>query len=406
MNLLFAWRYFRTGQKLSVINLIARISMVAIGVGALSLVIVLSVFNGFEDLVKGLYNDFYADIRVVPAKGKRMILSNTKLDSIRAIPGIYGVSCFVEEKAVLNGAFQAIVTVKGVDSSYTRVTRINSPEHLLRGTFTVGTVDNPSIVVGAGIENAAGVEVEKYQYPAVLYLPNKQAARLASEEGLNAYSVKPAGTFAVQQEFDNKYIFTNLPFLQFMLGMQADEYSGLEIKVREDVGKVQQTLQQQLGKEYQVETRYQQNMGLYRVMKTEKWFIYVILSLILVVASFNIIGSLTMLVLEKQKDIAILKAMGAGDVRIRRIFLLEGLILGVLGGGIGMLLAVIICKAQIHFKLLKLGGSTFIIDYYPVAIRWMDLLLVGATILTITVIAAWIPAYRAGKRSFSLRSSV
>lgn len=379
--------------------------MVAIGVGALSLVIVLSVFNGFEDLVKGLYNDFYADIRVVPAKGKRMILSNSKLDSIRAISGIDGLSCVVEEKAVLNGAFQAIVTVKGVDSSYTQVTRINSPEHLLRGTFTLGTVDNPSIVVGAGIENAAGLEVEKYQYPAVLYLPNKQAAKLASAEGLNAYSVKPAGTFAVQQEFDNKYIFTNLPFLQFMLGMQTDEYSGLEIRVREDAGKVQQTLQQQLGKDYQVETRYQQNMGLYRVMKTEKWFIYVILSLILVVASFNIIGSLTMLVLEKQKDIAILKAMGAGDVRIRRIFLLEGLMLGVMGGGIGMLLAVIICEAQIHFKLLKLGGSTFIIDYYPVAIRWTDLLMVGATILTITVVAAWIPSYRAGKRSFSLKST-
>ena len=379
--------------------------MVAIGVGALSLVIVLSVFNGFEDLVKGLYNDFYADIRVVPASGKRMIMRNTKLDSIRAIPGIYGVSCVVEEKAVLNGAFQAIVTVKGVDSSYTKVTRINSPAHLLRGAFSLGTVDNPSIVVGAGIENAAGVEVEKYQYPAVLYLPNKQAAKLASEDGLNAYSVKPAGTFAVQQEFDNKYIFTNLPFLQFMLGMQADEYSGLEIKVRDDAGTVQQALQKLLGKEYQVETRYQQNMGLYRVMKTEKWFIYIILSLILVVASFNIIGSLTMLVLEKQKDIAILKAMGAGDVRIRRIFLLEGLILGVIGGGTGMLLAVIICMAQIHFKLLKLGGSTFIIDYYPVAIRWNDLVLVGATILAITLIAAWIPAYRAGKRSFSLKST-
>ena len=194
-----------------------------------------------------------------------------------------------------NGAFQAIVTVKGVDSAYTTVTRINSPEHLLRGSYSLGTVDNPSIVVGAGIENAAGLEVEKYQYPAVLYLPNKQAAKLASEEGLNAYSVKPAGTFAVQQEFDNKYIFTNLPFLQFMLGMQADEYSGVEIKVREDAGTVQQVLQAQLGKEFQVETRYQQNMGLYRVMKTEKWFIYVILSLILVVASFNIIGSLTML---------------------------------------------------------------------------------------------------------------
>ena len=190
-----------------------------------------------------------------------------------------------------------------------------------------------------------------------------------------------------------------------MLGMQPDEYSGVEMRITGNPATVQQQLQETLGKDFLVETRYQQNMGLYRVMKTEKWFIYVILTLILVVAAFNIIGSLTMLVLEKQKDIAILHAMGATKARIRNIFLLEGLLLGVLGGGAGMLLATLICQAQIHFKLLKLGGSTFIIDYYPVAMRFPDFLLVGITILCITLAAAWIPAYRAGRRSFSLKST-
>ena len=379
--------------------------MLAIGVGALSLIIVLSVFNGFEDLVKGLYNDFYADIRVVPARGKIMRLSDQQLQSIRGIRGVEAISRVVEEKAVLNGAFQTIVTVKGVDSLYTAVTNIDTSVHMIKGKFLLGSVEYPSIVVGVGIKNAAGLEVEQYQYPAVLYLPNKQAARLTAEEGLHSFTVKPTGAFAVQQEFDNKYVFTNLPFVQFMLGMQPDEYSGVEMRITGNPATIQQQLQETLGKDFLVETRYQQNMGLYRVMKTEKWFIYVILTLILVVAAFNIIGSLTMLVLEKQKDIAILHAMGATKARIRNIFLLEGLLLGVLGGGTGMLLGTLICQAQIHFKLLKLGGSTFIIDYYPVAMRFPDFLLVGITILCITLAAAWIPAYRASRRSFSLKST-
>ncbi len=404
MNLLFAWRYFTTGQKASVINWMSRISLLAIGVGATALIIVLSVFNGFEDLVKGLYNDFYADVRVVPDRGKIMRITQPQLAQIKQLPGVLAVSRIVEEKAVLNGAFQTVVTLKGVDSQYTSVTNINTPQHLLRGNFSLGDAAQPSIVVGVGIENAAGLEVEKYKYPAVVYLPNKEASRLTSEEGLHSSTVIPTGTFAVQQEFDNKYVFTNLAFMQYMLSLQPDEYAALEMRVNGDPAAVQSAIQQVLGKDYRVETRYQQNMGLYRVMKTEKWFIFVVLTLILAVAAFNIIGSLTMLVLEKKKDIAILQAMGASSGRIHFIFLLEGLLLGIIGGGIGMLLAALICQLQLQFKLIKLGGSTFIIDYYPVAMRAGDFALVGITLLVITVIAAWIPARKAGQQGYSLKS--
>lgn len=382
----------------------SRISLIAIGVGATSLVIVLSVFNGFEDLVKGLYNDFYADIRVVPSRGKIMRLSDHRLQQMKQLPGVATLSRVVEENAVLSGAFQTIVTLKGVDSQYTSVTHINTPQHLLRGNFSLGDANEPAIVVGVGIENAAGLEVEKYQYPAVVYLPNKQASRLISEEGLHSSTVKPRGTFAVQQEFDNKYVFTNLAFMQYMLSLQPDEYSAVEMKVNGDPNQVQTSLQQILGNEYLVETRYQQNMGLYRVMKTEKWFIFVVLALILAVAAFNIIGSLTLLVLEKKKDIAILQAMGASQQRIRLIFLLEGLLLGVIGGGGGMLLASIICWIQWQFKPIKLAGSTFIIDYYPVAMRLEDVGWVGATLMVITLAAAWIPAQRAARQGYSLKS--
>jgi lipoprotein-releasing system permease protein len=387
VNLLFAWRYFTMGQKASVINWMSRISLLAIGVGATALIIVLSVFNGFEDLVKGLYNDFYADVRVVPDRGKIMRITPAQLSQMKQLPGVLALSRVVEEKAVLNGAFQTVVTLKGVDSQYTSVTNINTPQHL-----------------GVGIEIAARLEVEKYRYPAVVYLPNKQASRLTSEEGLHSSTVIPTGTFAVQQEFDNKYVFTNLAFMQYMLSLQPDEYAALEMRVDGDPAVVQSAIQQMLGKDFRVETRYQQNMGLYRVMKTEKWFIFVVLTLILAVAAFNIIGSLTMLVLEKKKDIAILQAMGASSGRIHFIFLLEGLLLGIIGGGIGMLLAALICQLQLQFKLIKLGGSTFIIDYYPVAMRAGDFALVGITLLLITVIAAWIPARKAGQQGYSLKS--
>lgn len=404
MNFLFAWRYFRSNKSTNAINIIAWISMVAIAVGTAALIVVLSVFNGFEDLVKGLYADFYADMRIVPASGKTFRLPASLLADIKATKGVAVYSLVAEEKAVLNGAFQTIVSVKGVDAQYTSVTRINTPNHIPRGSFETGTIDAPKLVVGAGIENAAGLSVTKAQYPATLYLPNRQAAKLIADDGLNAFTVTPSGTFAVQQEFDNKYVYSNLGFVKYMLGMQADEYSALELKITGDPDTVKKRLQTLLGKGFTVETRYEQNKSLYAVMQVEKWVIYGILSLILVVAAFNMIGALTMLVLEKQTDIAVLKAMGADEKKVQYIFLSEGLLLAGLGGGTGILLATLVCWLQLKFHLVKLGGDTFIIDYYPVKLVAGDFLLVTITVALIAILAAWIPSRKASLQLFSLKS--
>ena len=170
----------------------------------------------------------------------------------------------------------------------------------------------PKLVVGAGIENAAGLNVVQGLYPVTIYLPNRQAAKLIADDGLNSFNVTPAGTFAVQQDFDNKYVFSNLAFVKYMLGMAADEYSAIEIKVSDDPDKVKKLIQAQLGNSFLVETRYEQNKSLYAVMQVEKWVIYGILSLILIVAAFNMIGALTMLVLEN-KRISCIKSHGAGE---------------------------------------------------------------------------------------------
>jgi lipoprotein-releasing system permease protein len=404
LNFLFAWRYFKSNKSTNAINVIAWISITAIAVGSAALIIVLSVFNGFEDLVKGLYADFYADMRIVPSRGKTFHLSSQQAQQIKNTKGVAIISYVAEEKAVLNGALQTIVSIKGVDENYTLINKINTPKHIPRGKFDLGTVADPKLVVGAGIENAAGIEVEKGMFPATIYLPNRNAAKLISDDGLNAFTVLPTGTFMVQQDFDNKYVFSNLAFVKYMLNMKDDEFSALEMKVSADPDKVKKILQAQLGKDFLVETRYEQNRSLYAVMQVEKWVIYGILSLILVVAAFNMIGALTMLVLEKQKDIAVLKAMGANEQMVQRIFLSEGILLAALGGGAGIVLATIICWLQVKFKLLKLGGNTFIIDHYPVKMVASDYVLVIATVALIAILASWIPSRKASLQLFSLKS--
>ncbi len=401
MNLLFAWRYFRSKKSTNAINIIAWISVMAIAVGSAALIIILSVFNGFEDLVKGLYSDFYADMRIVPSSGKTFHITPLQLKQISNTGGVAVVSFVAEEKAVLNGAFQTIVSIKGVDEKYTSINKMS--HHIARGKFSLGSIDAPELVVGAGIENAAGVSIEK-GYPLTIYLPNRQASKLSSSDGLNAFNVIPSGTFLLQQDFDDKYVFSNVGFVKYMLNMDADEFSAIELKIAGNPDKIKKVLQTQLGKGFLVETRYEQNKSLYAVMQLEKWVIYGILSLILVVAAFNMIGALTMLVLEKQKDIAVLKAMGANSQTIQKIFLTEGLLLAGFGGMAGILLATAICWIQIIFQPLKLGGNTFIIDYYPVKMIVTDYILVISTVALIAVIAAWIPSRKASLQKFSLKS--
>lgn len=401
MNLLFAWRYFRSKKTTNAINIIAWIAITAIAVGTASLIIILSVFNGFEDLVKGLYGDFYPAYKVVPLKGKIVELSAAKAAQLKAIKDIKAYSFVAEEKALLTGAYQTIVTIKGVENNYTQVNPIQ--QYIRRGSFELGNASIPGIVMGGGIENAAGINTEQVLEAATLYFPNRNG-NLLTGDGLNSFSVIPSGAFIVQQEFDNKYAFTNLAFVQYMLGLKSNEYSAIEINAKENNNNLVKQLQNILGDQVKIQTRYQQNATLYSVMQLEKWVIYGILSLILVVAAFNMIGALSMLVLEKQKDIAVLRALGASSNRIRQIFLLEGLLLAAIGAGAGIVLGGGICWLQEQFHLIKLGGSTFIIDYYPVKIMPLDFILVLLTVTAISFTAAWVTAQKTSAQPFELRT--
>ena len=406
MNYKFAWRYFKSKKTTNAINIIAWVSVTAIAVVTAAIIIVLSVFNGFESLVKGLYSDFYADIKIAATQNKTITLSQQKLHALAKLNGIASYSCIVEEKAVLlNDTYQSIIVLKGVDDNYTTVNNINN--YVKRGKFATGNANQPQIILGAGIENAIAADVEFAVKPLLLYLPNKKrTTSISSLESFNSATITPVGTFLVQQEFDNKYTFTNLAFVKYMLDIASDEYTSIEIKIAPTANpnQVKKDLQIYLGNNFKVATRYEQNASLYKIMQVEKWFIYALLSLILLVASFNIVGALTMLVLEKQKDIHILKAMGANNQLIQKIFLTEGVLLAAIGGSLGIVIAIIICVPQQKFHLIKLQGGTFIIDYYPVQMQPLDFLLTIITIAIISFMAAYIPSKKAAIITESLKS--
>ncbi|KIC96117.1 FtsX-like permease family protein [Flavihumibacter solisilvae] len=407
MNFLFAWRYFKSKKSTNAINIIAWVSVSAVIVGTASLIVVLSVFNGFEDLVKSLYATFYTDIKVVPASGKVMKLSGSQLKAIAGIPGVASWSQVMEEKALLkNGEASTIAYLKGVDSNYTSVTTV--ADQVFAGKFATGDADKPFAVLGVGIENALGLWSDRTLLPLTAYLPRRGAGMNAVDpmQSLSAENLYTSGSFAIQQDFDNKYVITNLPFMRRMLNLAPDEFGALEISIDKgaDEEEVRRVIAGLLGNKFSVLTRYQQNQGLYSIMQMEKWVIYGVLSLILVVAAFTMIGSLTMLVLEKRKDIQVLKAMGATNGRVQSIFISEGFLLAAIGAIAGTILAFIICWAQVKYKLVALEGGTFVIDYYPVKFHPRDFLLVFGTVIVVSFLASWFPAKKGAMEPVQLRS--
>jgi lipoprotein-releasing system permease protein len=402
----FAWRYFKAKKSTNAINIISWVSVTAIMIGTASLIIILSAFNGFESLVKSLYSSFYTDLRVMPVKGKILTLTREQAQKIGQFPGIKAVSFIAEEKALLqNGDYQAIVFIKGVDSNYAAVAGV--PDNMIRGTFSVGTADQPRLVLGAGIENAIGVMSDRSLLPISVYLPRKGAASLGNPlESLSQGEIIPAGSFAIQSEFDNKYVITNIDFIRRYLNYGDNEYSSIEIALTDlrEEKKVKEGLQEMLGGATLVQNKYEQNKSLYSTIQLEKWAIYAIFSLILLVAAFNMIGALSMLVLEKKKDIQVLQAMGAEQGLIRKIFMSEGLLLAMIGAGGGILVALILYYLQINYKLVPIQGESFLIDYYPVKLVIWDFLLVIATVFLIGLLASWFPAMRAAKQPFELRN--
>lgn len=400
MHFLFAWRYFRGKYSFQAIQFIAWVSVFAIAIGTAALLTILSVSNGFSEIVNGLYSDFYADLRVVPKAAKFAELSQAQLNAVRQIPGVHYATGIVENKAILvHNESQTVVFVKGVDSNYIHINKVN--QYLKRGAFEVGNLDSPKLVLGIGVEENLLLFNTDLGASMELIAVGRSGKSLKSMDQLNHLVAVQSGAFSVQKEFDVQYVFTSNQFAQYLFDLETNQYSGIELSI--DLAKektIVAAIQNILGTNFFVQNKYQQNADLYKIMQIEKWIIFAILALIMVVASFNLVGALTMMVLEKQKDIHVLHAMGATAGTIQKIFLSLSIVMSFTGAFIGGLIASSLIFLQAQFHFIQLQGVSFVIDYYPVKAVWTDYLAVIGLVVLIAIVAGWVPAKKAAGRIF------
>ncbi|HTN46970.1 MAG TPA: FtsX-like permease family protein [Flavipsychrobacter sp.] len=393
-----AWRYLRGKRSGNAVPVLSRISMAAIAVGAAAMVVLFSVFNGFEHLIKDLYKAFYPPIKITAAKGKFFALHDTQLDAVRNTNGVQYISRVIEDNVWLTANDEeALATLKGIDAVYAKVNELEP--YVFEGNATVSDSPFATTIVGLHIANKLGLQPNNVFSKLQVYYPNPKIENpvLNPTEALQSKLFSVDGVFRVQDEFDSRYVIASLSGVQSLF-LQEGRYSSLEISTLPGTNteKLKELLQKLLGSNYVVATRFEQNRTLYMVMKTEKWAVYAILLLVLIIASFNMVGALTLLVIEKQKDIAILKAMGATGNSIRKIFFVEGVLWALIGGGMGILIGTLLCLGQQHFEWIRLQGA-FIIEAYPVAMKPADVLLIIATVVVLGLLAAWYPARRATK---------
>ena len=358
----------------------------------MALIIVLSVFNGLETLVHSIFNTFDPDLRITPAEGKTFIPDSTTLFLLAKTGGVDCYSLCLEENALLKyGEKQYIATIKGVDENYIRVTGIDSS--MWDGEFILRSEQGrPYAIPGIGIANFLGLRVN-FITPLVIYVPRRTGTiEMTAEDAFVRNYIFPSGIYQVEQEYDSKYVFMPISFARELLEFNS-EVTSIEIKFKTGYpeAEVQKDVVRLFGKGFIIQNKYEQQEIFYKVMRSERLAIFFILTLILIIASFSIIGSLTMLIIEKERDIEILRSLGADNTLIRKIFIIEGWLISIIGAAAGIILGFVICWIQQRFGLVRLQSDTLILNAYPVEMKIKDFLIVPATVLLIGFWAAWYP---------------
>ncbi len=395
LPLYIARRYLFAKKSRNAINVISAISIAGVTVGTMALIIVLSVFNGLEDMVKSIFSTFDPDLEIRISEGKVFEPTSEHTKGLDAIEGIAHWTMILEENALLRyDEKQYIATVKGVEDNYKHITDLDSDSIMWDGEFTLKDENGRMYaVVGMGVAQNLGIGLH-FLSSINIYVP-KRTGEVRNTDLSSAFKreyIFPSGIFAVEQDFDSRYIFVPIDLMRNLLEYDT-EITAIEIKLAPgaDTETVQEQVSTLFGLSFVVKNKYQQQEVFYKVMRSERLVIFLILSFILIIASFNVIGSLTMLIIEKEKDIAILRSMGANNPLIKRIFIFEGWLISIIGALGGLLIGGLICWVQMKFGLVKLAGDSLIIDSYPVVIKALDFILVLATVLFIGFLAAWYP---------------
>jgi len=394
LSLFIAKRYLISKKSHNLINIISIISVAGITVGTMALIVVLSVFNGFEGVIKSFYHSFNPDLLITAEKGKTFHFDKFPSAEIAKTEGVFQLVQVVEDDALLKyNDKQFIGKIKGVSNNFKKATVLDST--LVDGKFVLQEGNRNFAVVGAGVAWFLGINLRDVQQLLSIYVPKRgNASSFSMNSAFNNNVIHPTGVFLIQQEIDDKYIFVPLRFTRGLLDY-TDEVTSVEVYLSPttDVQQVKATIKNIVGKGFSVKDRNEQNATLYKVMESEKLAIFLILVFILILASFNMIGSISVLIVEKKKDIAVLKSMGADKKLVSRIFFSEGLMISFIGTLAGLFFGFVILFLQQHYGLVKLGGGNgaFIINTYPVQMRKFDFLYVFITVQLIGMAASWYP---------------
>ena len=400
--LYIARRYLFSSKSKNAVNSITAISVLGVAVGTLALVLVLSVFNGFESLIKSMYQEVNSDFEVHSTTAKNFVFSADQLESVKSLSTWSSIEQVYEEKVLLQvDEKQHIALLKGV-SVWPKEASLSLEKHIFKGQSFREYPDGYWAIIGQSLAYTLSVSAESVQEVLKVFVPNQNASASSfSEQAFKEEQFLVSGIFSVQSEYDASYVLTNLETVQTFLE-KPKQLTSVAFYVNEsvDLEKVQKQLASFFGSDYEVRNRFQQQEFLYKVLQTEKWAIFFILSFILLIATFTIVASVVMIVLEKRKDIFSLWAMGTPVKTIQKIFFYEGLLITVFGGVLGLFFGVSLSLLQQHYGFIQLGEQgSFIVNAYPVEVHFQDVLLILATVVSIGMLITIIPV-RLLKRKF------
>ena len=397
LPLFIARRYLFAKKSHNVINIISAISAVGMAIGTAALIIILSIYNGFDELVKSTLSNVEPDILITPAKGKVFIPNGETFDRIRQNPLIDEYDLILQENVFVDyDGHQGIAKAKGVDSAF----EAESPlaEHITNGEFSLHKGQLPQMVVGAGLAYKMGMN-PAFLASAELYFPirDRNFSLANPAASIETVRMRPSGIFSVNQQIDDDLMIVPIEEMRKLLGYE-EEVSGVEIRLAEgstakDIRSAIKHIQKELGPEFKVLDRFRQNPSLYKMMRYEKAAIFLILIFVVIIIALNIFGSITMLIIEKKDDIETYRSLGATDQMLRRTFTLEGWLISLLGLAAGLVIGIGFSLAQQHFGFIKMPGS-FLVNAYPVILQWQDVLATIAGVALIGYIIALLPVRR------------
>lgn len=403
LTLDIARRYLFGKKSTNAINIITGISIFGISVGTAALILILSVFNGFEGLLSGLFNAFNPDIKISAVEGKFFDCNEEKIKKLTTIDGVLAASMTLEEVTLFEyRGSQEVGMIKGVDEYFKTVTGLDTL--FLDGEYATKKENIHYGMLGVGIKNKLSININDKLSPVTVYMPTKKKKMLGTKE-FNTRSFYPSGVFSVKSDSDYQYILSSYELVADLLDLTA-KASYLELKLEPDANpaKVMATLKQELGSAFIIKDRYQQDETTLKVMKIEKWVCYLLTGLTMLLVAFNLLGALWMIVLDKKKDISVLMALGLEEKDVSKLFIQLGLLITIIGILLGFAFALIIYIIQKQFGVIGMPSS-FMMDAYPTQLRSPDFLIVSITVLIIGVLASILPATKAAKNIAVLRSN-